>query len=61
MARGPSGRLVIELSPRLKRKFLERIDFDRTTVKAWTLRRIDAYLASESTQVIGPAKKKEAL
>jgi hypothetical protein len=45
MARGPSGRLVIEVDPPLKRDLHSALAADGTTLKEWFVRRTMEYLA----------------
>ncbi len=44
MARGPSGRLVFEIDPALKRELHARLARDGRSAKDWLLERIEAYL-----------------
>jgi len=44
MARGPSGRLVIEIDPLLKRKLHSALAAEGTTVKEWFTRQAQSYL-----------------
>lgn len=43
MARGSSGRLVVDLDPGLKREFHAALAADGTTFKEWVLTRVSAY------------------
>lgn len=43
MARGPSGRIVVDLDPGLKREFHAALAADGTTFKEWLLTRVSAY------------------
>ena len=45
MARGPSGRLVIEVDPPLKRDLHSALAADGTTLKDWFLHRLAEYLS----------------
>lgn len=45
MARGPSGRLVIEVDPILKRNLHAALAADGLTLKDWFLRRVSDYIA----------------
>jgi hypothetical protein len=45
MARGPSGRLVIEVDPILKRDLHAALAADGLTLKDWFLRRVSDYIA----------------
>lgn len=43
MARGPSGRIVVDLDPGLKREFHAALAADGTTFKEWLIARVFAY------------------
>ncbi len=43
MARGPSGRIVADLDPGLKRQFHAALAADGTTFKEWLLARVSTY------------------
>ncbi len=45
MARGPSGRLVIEVDPNLKRDLHAALAADGFTLKDWFLQRVADYIA----------------
>lgn len=45
MARGPSGRLVIEVDPALKRDLHAALAADGLTLKDWFLQRVADYIA----------------
>lgn len=45
MARGPSGRLVIEVDPTLKRDLHAALAADGITLKNWFLQRVSNYIA----------------
>ena len=44
MARGQSGRVVLEIDPMLKRRLHARLASDGLTLKDWFLERVDRYL-----------------
>lgn len=44
MARGTSGRLVVDIDPELKKQFHAALTIDGTTFKDWLLRHVEAYL-----------------
>lgn len=44
MARGPSGRLVIDVDPNLKRDLHATLAADGSTLKDWFLQRVEDYL-----------------
>ena len=43
MARGPSGRLVVDLDPALKRELHAALAADGTTFKEWLIARVSEY------------------
>jgi hypothetical protein len=45
MARGPSGRIVIEIEPELKETLYEALEEDHATLKDWFTHRVNRYLA----------------
>jgi len=49
MARGPSGRVVIEIDPGLKRELHSALSADGVSLKDWFLKRTQEYV-SERTQ-----------
>ncbi len=48
MPRGISGRIVIEISPAIKRELYEALDKDGLTLKDWFLKDIQIYLEVRS-------------
>lgn len=48
MARGRSGRIVIELPPALKQRLEARLDAEGRTMKSWFLRHVEAFLVTEN-------------
>ena len=44
MPRGPSGRIVVELNPALKREFHAALAADGITLKDWFLSRVRAFV-----------------
>jgi hypothetical protein len=48
MARGPSGRLVIEVDPILKRDLHAALAADGLTLKDWFLQRASGYIAERN-------------
>ena len=62
MAQGPSGRIVIEVDPDLKRRLYAALSLDGTTLKAWFVHQAEQYLASANQLPLdfhGPAKPME--
>lgn len=45
MAKGESGRIVIEVDPALKRQLYAILDQDGSTLKDWFIRRANKYVA----------------
>lgn len=48
MSRGPSGRIVVEVDPDLKRRLYTALTHDGTTLKDWFITEAEQYLASYS-------------
>jgi len=48
MARGPSGRIVVELEPALKQDLHAALAADNTTLKEWVEAQANAYLDQRS-------------
>lgn len=46
MSRGPSGRIVVEVEPVLKKRLYAALSLDGATLKDWFRERAEAYLAS---------------
>jgi hypothetical protein len=44
MARGNSGRIVLEVDPKLKRRFYNALDRNGLTLKKWFLDNVDRYI-----------------
>ena len=44
MARGTSGRLVVDIDPELKKQFHAALTLDGTTFKDWLLMHLEQYL-----------------
>ena len=49
MARGPSGRIVVEVDPAVKARLYEVLAKDELTFKDWLLRQIGSYV-EEATE-----------
>jgi len=45
MARGNSGRIVLEIDPKTKNALYGAVTADGLTLKSWFLRNVDSYLA----------------
>lgn len=52
MARGPSGRLVIEMDPGLKRDLHSALAADGITLKDWFLKHVSAYVSDRRRPTI---------
>lgn len=52
MARGPSGRLVIEMDPNLKRDLHSALAADGLTLKDWFLKHVSEYVADRRRPTI---------
>lgn len=46
MARGESGRIVIEVDPEIKKELYQRLECDKSNLKAWFLGQVEAYLVT---------------
>ena len=55
MARGPSGRVVVEASPELKRRLHSRLVANGRSLKDWFLEHANAYLGAETKRTAPPA------
>lgn len=54
MARGPSGKLVIEVDPSLKHALHARLAAENTTVKDWFIQRAEEYLGGRQALPVTP-------
>jgi hypothetical protein len=48
MARGPSGRIVLEIEPRQKDELYKAIEKNGMTLKEWFLRQAGRYLSEQA-------------
>lgn len=55
MARGPSGKLVIEVDPALKRALHARLAAENKTMKEWLIERAKEYLRAQQPLPLGVA------
>lgn len=46
MARGESGRIVIEVDPDIKKELYQRLECENSNLKAWFLGQVEAYLVT---------------
>ena len=53
MARGTSGRIVIEIDPRLKQRLHAALALDGLSLKEWFLRQVYSYLGSDQATIAG--------
>ena len=47
MAKGESGRIVVELAPYIKRQLYSALALENKTLKDWMIERIELYLAEK--------------
>jgi hypothetical protein len=62
MARGQSGRLVLEVDPELKRRLHARVASEGRSLKDWFLEQAERYLAfpqPEQLSLIGSERNRE--
>lgn len=62
MARGQSGRLVLEVDPELKRRLHARVAAEGRSLKDWFLEQAERYLSfpqPEQLSLIGPERNRE--
>ena len=52
MARGPSGRIVIEVDPSLKRDLHSALAADGSSLKEWFLKRVAEYFAERNQPLL---------
>ncbi len=55
MSRGPSGRMVVEVTPELKRRLYETLDREGLTLRDWLIGQAEQYIAEHrrSVMVVG--------
>ena len=58
MAKGHSGRIVIEVDPALKRELYGALAVDNSTLKEWFLNNVSTYLEDKAGDVSKKATKK---
>lgn len=56
MARGPSGKLVIEVDPALKDALHARLAAEKTTMKDWFIRQAEEYLRGQQALPLLPSE-----
>lgn len=49
MAKGDSGRIVVELEPSVKRQLYSSLALENKTLKDWMIERIEQYIAEGPT------------
>ena len=59
MAKGDSGRIVIEVDPELKRELYAILARDRSTLKDWFVQRANNYVASSVQPSLAFTQDKE--
>lgn len=52
MSRGPSGRIVVEIEPDLKRRLYSALARDGLTLKDWLIDRAEHYLSEDCAPVL---------
>ena len=55
MSRGPSGRIVVEVDPALKKRLHAALTLDGTTLKDWFRQQAEAYLTGHQGLAQEPA------
>ena len=60
MSRGPSGRIVVEVDPALKKRLHAALALDGTTLKDWLRQQAEAYLTGHQGLAPDPAIKETA-
>ena len=50
MAKGDSGRIVIEVDPDLKRRLYSALALESLTLKDWFIKNVDLYLSEKPIQ-----------
>ena len=56
MSRGPSGRIVVEVEPNLKRRLYSELVREGLTFKDWLIKQAERYIADqEQPRLFGPA------
>lgn len=48
MARGESGRIVIEVDPDIKKELYQRLEVENCNLKAWFLGQVEEYLSDDN-------------
>lgn len=59
MAKGESGRVVIELDPALKRELYAILERDGSTLKDWFVHRVNSYVANSVQPSLAFTQHKE--
>ncbi len=60
MARGPSGKLVIEVDPSLKDALHARLAIEKKTMKAWFIKHAEDYVGASLSQSVPYMKVAES-
>ena len=60
MSRGPSGRIVVEFDPALKKRLHAALTLDGTTLKDWFRQQAEAYLTGHQGLAQEPATEETA-
>ena len=48
MARGESGRIVIEVNPDIKNELYQKLECEKSNLKTWFLGQVEAYLDTDN-------------
>lgn len=59
MAKGPSGRIVIEVDPELKEELYSALKKEELTLKDWFLKNADVFLSGRSQMSLLPPSEDE--
>lgn len=53
MARGASGRIVIEIDPEIKQELYDQLEKENSNLKAWFLEHVDHFLKGKQQLSLG--------
>ena len=53
MARGSSGRIVIEIDPEIKQELYDQLEKENSNLKAWFLEHVDSFLKGKQQLSLG--------
>lgn len=52
MAKGESGRIVLEVDPELKKKLYSILAFEQVTLKDWFIQNAERHIKDRSTEIL---------